>query len=88
MTLLQKGLLETALRKLCFARKDTVIYTNLGTGGPIDRRLEEAGKGSLIQTESVIETHYGRDRDELVHRALKDFGTETNVVSARRPTKK
>ncbi|MFB6231521.1 MAG: IS1380 family transposase [Salinibacter sp.] len=63
-------------RKLAFARKDSVIYTNLGQGGPIDRRLKEAGKSSLIQTENVIETHHGRGRDELVHRALKDFGTE------------
>jgi hypothetical protein len=63
-------------RKLSFARKDTVIYTNLGLGGPIDRRLKEAGKSSLIQTESVIETHHGRGQDELVHRAIKDFGTE------------
>lgn len=63
-------------RKLAFARKDTVIYTNLGLGGPIDRRLKEAGKSSLIQTEGVIEAHHGRGRDELVHRALKDFGTE------------
>jgi len=63
-------------RKLAFARKDTVIYTNLGLGGPIDRRLTEAGKTSLLQAESVIETHHGRGRDELVHRALKDFGTE------------
>jgi hypothetical protein len=63
-------------RKLAFARKDTVIYTNLGLGGPIDRRLKEAGKSSLIQPESVIETHHGRGQDELVHRAIKDFGTE------------
>jgi len=63
-------------RKLSFARKDTVIYTNLGTDGPIDRRLEEAGKTSLLQVESLIGTHHGRGRDELVHRALKDFGTE------------
>jgi hypothetical protein len=43
-------------RKLSLARKDTVLHTNLGLGGPIDRRLKEAGKSSLIQTESVIET--------------------------------
>ncbi len=63
-------------RKLAFARKDTVIYTNLGQGGPIDQRLKEAGKSSLLQVESVIEAYHDRGRDELVHRALKDFGTE------------
>lgn len=63
-------------RKLSFARKDTVIYTNLGRGGPIDRRIKEVGKSSLIQTENVIETHHGRGRDELVHRAIKDSPAE------------
>lgn len=63
-------------RKLAFAREDKVIYTNLGQGGPIDRRLKKAGKSSLIQIESVIEAHHGRGQDELVHRAIKDFGTE------------
>jgi len=63
-------------RTLAFARKDTVIYTNLGRDGPIDQRLKEAGKEALLQIESVIETHHDRGRDELVHRALKDFGTE------------
>lgn len=63
-------------RKFDFARKDTLIYTNLGLGGPIDRRLEKAGKETLLETTSLIELHHGRGRDELVHRALKDFGTE------------
>jgi hypothetical protein len=63
-------------RKLAFARKDSVIYTNLGQGGPIDQRLKEAGKSSLFQVESVIETHHGRSRDELVHRAIKDSSAE------------
>jgi hypothetical protein len=63
-------------RTLAFARKDSIIYTNLGQGGPIDRRLKEAGKSSLLQVESLIETHHGRGQDELVHRAIKDFGTE------------
>jgi hypothetical protein len=63
-------------RKLAFARKDTVIYTNLDLGGPIDQRLKEAGKGALLQVESVIGTDHGRGRDELVHRALKDLSAE------------
>jgi hypothetical protein len=63
-------------RTFDFARKDMVIYTNLGLGGPIDRRLEEARKESLLKTPSRVELHHGRGRDELVHRALKEFGTE------------
>jgi hypothetical protein len=30
----------------------------------------------LLETPSLVELHHGRGRDELVHRALKDFGTE------------
>ena len=67
---------ENGQRTFDFARKDTIIYTNLGLGGPIDQRLEEAGKESLLKTPSLVELHHGRGRDELVHRALKDFGTE------------
>lgn len=63
-------------RKLSFARKDSVIYTNLGTGGPIDRRLKKAGKESLLQVEIVTRTHHGRGQDELVHRAIKDSQAE------------
>ena len=67
---------EKGHRTFDFARKDTIIYTNLGLGGPIDRRLKKAGKESLLEAASLIELHHDRGRDELVHRALKDFGTE------------
>ena len=67
---------EAGQRVFDFARKDTIIYTNLGLGGPIDRRLKAAGKEALLEASSLIELHHGRGRDELVHRALKDFGTE------------
>jgi len=67
---------EDGQRTFDFARKDTIIYTNLGLGGPIDRRLEKVEKEFLLETASLIELHHGRGRDELVHRALKDFGTE------------
>ena len=67
---------EKGHRTFDFARKDTIIYTNLGLGGPIDRRLKKAGKESLLEAASLIELHHGRGQDELVYRALKDFGTE------------
>ena len=63
---------EDGQRKFDFARKDTIIYTNLGLGGLIDRRLGKAGKESLLETPSLLELHHGRGRDGLVHRALKD----------------
>jgi hypothetical protein len=67
---------ENGQRTFDFACKDTIIYTNLGLDGPIDRRLKKAGKEALLGASSLIEMHHGRGRDELVHRALKDFGTE------------
>ena len=63
-------------RLLAFARPDTVLYTNLGQGGPIDDVLENAGCSEWTTPERIIELHHGRGRDELVHRALKDFRAE------------
>jgi hypothetical protein len=60
-----------------FARPDTVIYTNLGMGGEIDTVLEAASLREWTGAEHVIRLHHSRGADELVHRALKEFGTET-----------
>jgi hypothetical protein len=67
---------EDEQRLLEFARPDNVIYTNLGQGGRIDELLEAAGRTELAEPQRVIELHHGRGRDELVHRALKDFRAE------------
>jgi len=71
-----RPLYEDAQRLLRYARPDTVLYTNLGQGGPIDAVLVAAGRTELIHPERIIELHHGRGRDELVHRALKDFRDE------------
>ena len=67
---------EGAQLLLEFARPDTILYTNLGRGQKIDEQLLEAGHGYLLKAEKVIECAHGRGRDELIHRALKDFGHE------------
>ena len=59
-----------------FARDDTVIYTNIGMGESIDGMLTDAGLVSLFNAETIIEYSHSRGRDELVHRAFKDFGHE------------
>ena len=59
-----------------FARPDTVIYTNIGMGGVIDEQLCHAGEEKLLTAQGLIEAFHGRGGDELVHRALKDFGSE------------
>ena len=56
-----------------FARPDTVIYTNLGMGSPVDRALLDAGAAHLLEAHGIIESYHGRGSDELVHRAFKDF---------------
>jgi len=67
---------EDAQRLLEFARPDTVLYTNVGQGGPIDGRLQKAGCSEWTTAERIIEAHHSRGRDELVHRALKEFRAE------------
>jgi len=67
---------EDEQRLLAFGRPDTVIYTKLGRGGPVDALLEAAGHCDWTEPASIIELHHGRGRDELVHRALKDFRAE------------
>jgi len=67
---------EDEQRLLEFARPDTLIYTNLGQGGPVDGLLGKAGLAAWTTPERIIEIHHMRGRDELVHRALKDFRAE------------
>lgn len=59
-----------------FAREDTILYTNMGIGQKIDNLLAKVGQLKLLHAEKIIECTHSRGRDELVHRALKDFGSE------------
>jgi hypothetical protein len=59
-----------------FARDDTIMYTNIGMGQPIDGLLTDSGLESVFHAETIIEYSHSRGRDELVHRAFKDFGHE------------
>ena len=59
-----------------FVRPVSVLYTNLGIGLQIDQQLRDASYGHLLNTESIIGSAHGRGSDELVHRALKDFGSQ------------
>lgn len=67
---------EDKQRLFEFARPDTMIYTNLGMGGMIDKQLREIGMEELFAPKTIIEIYHGRGYDELVHRALKDFASE------------
>jgi len=72
-----RPLYDNLQRWLEFARPDSVLYTNLGCGQPIDRQLTEAGQARWLTAEAILEGYHQRGSDELIHRALKDFGSET-----------
>ena len=59
-----------------FAREDTIMYTNIGMGQKIDDLLAKVGLETVLNAEKIIECSHSRGRDELVHRALKNFGHE------------
>jgi hypothetical protein len=59
-----------------FVRPDSIIYTNLGEGGKIDRLLQEAGCDDMLKAETIIRRYFGRGNDELFNRKLKDFASE------------
>jgi len=59
-----------------FARPDTIIYTNIGVDKEITEKLVEIGEGSLLDASSILRFSHDRGADELVNRALKEFGTE------------
>jgi len=61
-----------------FARPETIIYTNLGMENEITASLVSLHDGSEqeISPEGIISSYHLRARDELINRALKDFGTE------------
>jgi len=68
---------EEEQRLLEFARPDTVLYSNLGMGGKIDEQLRKVGKEHLLDAQHIIASYHMRGYDELVHRALKEFASET-----------
>ncbi|MFQ6109743.1 MAG: transposase, partial [Candidatus Aminicenantales bacterium] len=70
-------LMEDHQLLLEFARPDTLLYTNLGMGQTIDTQLQKVGMGHLLEATEVIQSYHSRGKDELVHRALKDFASET-----------
>ncbi len=61
---------------LPFARCETVIYTSLGVGLPVDEMLRNACCSTLLEDSGIIEQYHQRGTSELANRALKDFGTE------------
>ena len=61
---------------LDFARNESLIYTNITTDDGIGRALVQAGHEEMLDVTTLIGLYHDRGRDELVHRALKDFCSE------------
>ena len=70
-------LYEDRQRRLEFARPDQILYTNLGCGSRVDEQLRAAGLERWLEAEALLEGYHGRGADELGHRALKDFASQT-----------
>jgi hypothetical protein len=71
-----RPLYEDNQKLLPFARPDRICYTNLGMGGNIDVLLKNNGLEDYTDAERIVKTAHSRGADELVHRSIKDFGTE------------
>jgi len=61
-----------------YARPELIIYTNIGMNNEVTRGVLKAHKSNetQISPQAIINAYHFRARDELVNRALKDFGTE------------
>jgi len=58
------------------ARTERVMYTNIGINKKLTKRFEKEKDINIRDAEEIIEIYHQRGKDELVHRGLKDFGTE------------
>lgn len=67
---------EDRQKILEFARPDLVIYTNLGRGQSIDGLLRQAGHADWLEAAQILGLYHERGRDELVHRAMKEFADQ------------
>ena len=71
-----KRVVEDGQGLLEFARPEQLLYTNVGRGGKIDQLLRQSGCQEFFEGERIVALYHQHGADELVHRALKDFGTE------------
>jgi hypothetical protein len=60
-----------------FDRPENVIVTNLGMRPELLTSLNSEHQASLVTPENVLRSHHQRGADELPHRALKDFASQT-----------
>lgn len=61
---------------LNFGGADSVIYTNIGKNERLTEKLTEIYGDKCLSASWIIEEYHARGADELVHKGLKDLGTE------------
>lgn len=71
--ILSRTVVEDGQHVLDFARRESIIYTNLSAGSDLAGDFEAAGLGRYLEPDRLLALYHGRGRDELVHRALKEF---------------
>ena len=74
--ILSRTLVEDNQHVLTFARTESILYTNIARSTDIGRAPEASGQAAYLEPDRLIDLYHGRGRDELVHRALKDFYPE------------
>ena len=72
----RRPLYEDDQMLFAFARPDTHLYTNMGMDRHIDKSLIKVNRADMLGPQAIIAAYHGRGSDELVFRALKDFGFE------------
>jgi len=58
------------------ARRDTIIYTNLGNDEVLTEQLRNANLLKLQEASEIVHSYHQRAIDELTNRSLKEFGSE------------
>lgn len=67
---------ENGQRMLAFAGTENMIYTNLHGGARFAGDAQREALQPYLDEAKLIELYHGRGADELVHRAVKNFGPE------------
>jgi len=67
---------DTGQLLLDCARPETVLYTNIGVDDPVTSALAEREAEDVRALAFLLRRYHLRGKQELVHRALKDFGSE------------
>lgn len=67
---------EDGQRLFEFAGTENLIYTNLDANVTFESEEQRQALAPYLEENRIIELYHGRGKDELVHRALKNFGPE------------